>query len=682
MSRTARPNPDQMPMFPPPRTWRRPAELPDWRGRVIALDTETRDDGLAAQLGSGWPYAGRGWICGVSAAVAGESVYLPVLHPETECFDADAVGRWVADHVRAAPRVVMQNAPYDIGWLWREWGLDPPEGEKLADVMCMAYMLDENQRSYGLDALCRRRGLAGKDESALRDAAQAYGLDPKRDMWRLPAGYVGTYAEADAVSTLALYDDLLPALEREDLVPAFQLEMDLLPVTFAMRRRGIRVDLDELARVQATLRARRDAAVAEVSRRLAVGRAVTVRDLAGWKFLERAFQAEGVEFPRTAKSGQGSFSKKWTERHEHWLPRAVAEIHKLDGMAEKFLGDYVAGYASGGRVHAEINQYRRSQDDDSEESQGTSSYRFSYSDPPLQQMPARDGELAPLIRGVFLPEPGEVWAAPDYSQQEYRLIVHFAAVCGMRGAEKAVEAYRENPRTDFHDYVAQITGLDRKPAKDSNFAKAFGAGVPKFALMIGKSEDEARAIYEQYDEEMPFVSEFGKFCSARAGRRGYLRLIDGARAHFDSWEVGFMLREKYAAAVAAKLPLGPTDRAEAERRRADSAHPWHGERLRRAGTHKAMNRLIQGSAARMTKQAMRAAARAGILPLIQMHDEIGASVGAARQVEVLAECMRDVVRLVVPVVVDAECGPTWGRAAKRGDYGATFDEAMALVSRS
>jgi DNA polymerase I-like protein with 3'-5' exonuclease and polymerase domains len=260
----------------------------------------------------------------------------------------------------------------------------------------------------------------------------------------------------------------------------------------------------------------------------------------------------------------------------------------------------------------------------------------------------------------------------------------------MAGADKAVRMYREDPNTDFHNLVVKLTGLDRKRAKDTNFAKAFGAGVPKFALMTGMSLDEAKRTMNQYDEEMPFVSRLAEFCQSRADHKGYLRLIDGARSHFDDWEPRWRNwnRERELILANPSLKVGPCSREEALARVAQEGHPWHGERLRRAFTHKAMNRLIQGSAARQTKMAMRACWQEGLLPLIQLHDELGFSVGEERQVTRASELMRDVVELKVPVMVDAEVGVNWGHAARVEDknkkvtYGATFQEARAILLQS
>ena len=267
---------------------------------------------------------------------------------------------------------------------------------------------------------------------------------------------------------------------------------------------------------------------------------------------------QGITYPYT-KKGTPSFTAGttgWMHKHEHWLPRLIVKADKAHNAATKFLETYILGHAVNGRVHAEIHPHRS---DDG----GTRSLRFSYSHPPLQQMTAHDEELAPLIRGVFLPEEGEVWAKPDVSQQEFRFIVHYAIKHGLRKAKEAAERYRTDPDTDFHQLVSDWTGLERSSAKNTNFAKAFGAGVRKFAAMIGKPEGEARAIYDRYDRELPFVRQLAARCQSTAAKQGYLELYDGARRHWDAWE---------APEIAWTEGMGPCSREEAERRVRDPNH--------------------------------------------------------------------------------------------------------------
>jgi hypothetical protein len=336
-------------------------------------------------------------------------------------------------------------------------------------------------------------------------------------------------------------------------------------------------------------------------------------------------------------------------RHEHWLPQLIATAGKYDKAAvsgpcpiQKLID-----YAVNGRIHAEINPHRS-------EDNGTKSFRFSYSDPPLQQMPSRDEEIAPLIRGLFLPEEGEFWAKPDASQQEFRFVVHYANQHRLRKAAEAVTRYHDDPNTDFHELAATITSLPRKDAKGTNFAKIYGAGVDKFAQMVGKPVAEARDIYERYDRELPFLKLLGEFYTNQAHRQGYITLYDGARRHFDRWAPGGGKWKKKA---------GPCELEEARRRLEDPTHPWYGRKqLHRADTRTALNALIQGSAARHTKLWMRAVWREGIVPLLQMHDALECSVSSREQAELVARLGEEAVQLDVPMRVDLKFGYSWGDA--------------------
>lgn len=660
----------QLGLFIPDSSWARPGELPDLRRCTeVALDRETKDDGLAAERGSGWPYR-AGYTAGISVAwyegTRLRAAYFPMRHPESDCFDPGAVQRWEDDHYRAGVRFIYHNAPYDLGWARADAGTLPPE--KIDDTTAMAVLIDENRLTYELDALCRAYGLEGKDEALLIEAAAAYGFHGKKkvkaNMWRLPARFVGPYAEADAAQTLQLAHRLRPLLAEQELEEAYQTEMDLIPLVQEMRLRGIRVDTARAEEAAAGLRAQRDELLADLSHRLCRP-TLTVEQVRKVKNLEAWHDAERIEYPRTPKTRVGSFSVDWMRAHPHWLPRSVARIEQLEEAASKFIDGFILRYSHRGRLHAEINQFRR---DDG----GTRTHRLSYSDPALQQMPGdKQPELKETIRGLFLPEPGELWGALDYSQQEYRLIVHFAHRLRLRGAADAVQRYLEDAGTDFHQMVADMTGLPRRKAKDVNFAKVYGAGIRQFALMTGMTLEEAEKVMGQYDEQLPFPKLLSEEAERLTAQRGYIRMVDGARMHHDRWEPAWRGNNPHNLA-----PRGLTEARAA----------WPGVRLRRAYVHKAMNELIQGSAARQTKKAMVALWREGIVPLIQMHDELSSSFADERTALRQQEIMRDVVPLDVPMLVDAEFGTTWGGATKKKDkegnvvYDASWSSARRLAA--
>jgi DNA polymerase I-like protein with 3'-5' exonuclease and polymerase domains len=634
--------------------WTAPTELPDLRRvGVAALDLETCDNRLRAKKGSGWPFA-DGHICGVAVAYhAGADIhahYFPLRHPDSANFDPEPVYRWLRDLIASDVRIITQNGLYDWGWLRVEADIRMPPAERLEEIGALATIIDENRYAYSLDALCAWRGLPDKDLTALREGATTIGLPkrakPQAHIWQMPARYVGPYAEADAINTLALFENLEPVLDQENTRAAYRLEVDLLPMVLEMRRRGIRIDIEPAERARDLLLARRDAAFAEISDKL--GANVGMAEIGRTKWLAETFDKHGIKYPRTEK-GNPSFTagnSGWMPRHPHWLPPLIVKADRLNNAAANFLQGYILDHVVNGRVHAEVHPHRSDEG-------GTRSLRFSYSDPPLQLMPALDEELTALIRGVFLPEEGEVWAKPDISQQEFRFIVHYAARHNLRGAQQAVDRYRTNPDTDFHAFVAELTGLERKPAKNVNFAKVYGAGVRKFAAMINQREGDARAIYEKYDRALPFVHQLAKVCQRAAQRQGYLELYDGARRHWDQW-VAYANWTKGA---------GPCSREEAEHRINDPAHPWYRKGpLRRVDCHKALNALIQGSAARHTKLWMRACWREGVIPLLQMHDCLDLSVSSPKQAERVAQLGCEAVKLAVPIRVDLKYGRNWGDA--------------------
>jgi DNA polymerase-1 len=634
--------------------WRTPTELPDLRhAGIVALDTETRDNRLRAKMGSGWPFA-DGHICGVSVAYRADGEirahYFPLRHPDSNNFEPSQLFQWLRDLIASDVRIVTQNGLYDWGWLRAEANIKMPPAERLEEIGALATLVDENRYSYALDALCTWRGIPGKDDAALREGAAALGL-PKRaklqeHIFQMPARYVGPYAERDAASTLALFESLDPVLDREGTRAAYRLEVDLLPMIHEMRRRGIRIDINAAERARDHLLQKRDAIFAEISDKL--GTHVGMEEIGRTKWLAETFDKHGIKYPHTEK-GNPSFTagnSGWMPRHAHWLPPLIVKADRLNNAAVNFLQHYILDHVVKGRVHAEIHPHRSDEG-------GTRSLRFSYSDPPLQLMPAHNEELTALIRGVFLPERGEVWAKPDISQQEFRFIVHYGARHKLPGAQQAVDRYRADPDTDFHAFVAEITALKRNPAKSVNFAKAFGAGVRKFAAMINQREGDARALYAKYDRALPFVHLLSKLCQRIAQRQGYLELCDGARRHWDEW----------VACADWGKGAGPCPRDEAERRINDPAHPWFRKGpLRRVDTHKAMNALIQASAARHTKLWMRAVWREGIIPLLQMHDCLDCSVSSREQAERVAQLGCEAVALEVPIRVDLKYGRNWGDA--------------------
>ena len=632
-------NPNQLPMFLPESQWSPKTELPYFQTRrPIAIDTETKDDGLSRSVGPGWA-VGAGNVLGVAASDGLQTGYYSV-----ERFGKAALAAWLSEMFSNDVPIVFHNAPYDLGWL-RTWGIRPPR--VIHDTMAMAAMIDENRLSYSLDSCCVWRGIPGKDEKLLREVAAAFSIPQnaiKQNLWRLPEKYVAPYAEQDVVATIGLYHSLVDELDKQDLTRAYGLEMDLVPMFLDMRGRGVRVDVIKAEDNAAALEKEVAEQLKALSSTVSFGRQLTISDLLGSKSLEAMFNSEGLSYPRTPKTKVGQFESEWLRSQTHWLPQKIADIRFKHMVADKFLRTYIVSFASNGRLHPEIHALRS---DDG----GTRSYRLSYANPPLQQMSAGRTPgtewVKETVRGIFLPEQGDVWFAPDYSQQEPRLTVHYAALAKIYGWEDAVDYYSNDPDADYHKMVADMAGIPRKQAKLINLGLAYGMGVDMLADGLMLATSEALKLLEKYHDKVPFIKGLTDRCSKTAQDVGFIKLLDGARCRFDTWEPTW--RKDNTSSYGAL----PFERATVE---------WKGKRIRRAFTHKAMNRLIQGGAARQVKMAMRACYQENEIPLLQMHDELDFSLDSEARGKRIGTIMRDIVKLKVPVKVDEDYGHNWGDA--------------------
>ena len=614
----------QNPLFPPRSDWVAPDILPDLSSASrIAVDLETKDPNLRVS-GPGWA-TGNGHVTGIAIATDGWSGYLPIRHEGGGNLDAGFVFRWLNKSLSTNCDKIFHNALYDVGWLRRE---GVTLNGKIQDTVIAAPLIDENRRQYSLNSLGLDYCKEIKDETLLTEAAKSHGVDPKAEMYKLPAKFVGEYAEQDAVLTLKLWDKLKKLLETQKLEPIYELESSLIPLLVEMRWRGVRVDVNKAEETVDKLKQQEKDCIKQIKYKYGV-------DVDVWASasVAKAFDKAGLTYPRTQKTNAPSFTGKWLEGLDHGLPKLVVEARKLQKIRSAFIENMILEHSHNGRIHGQMHPLRG-------DSGGTVSGRFSYSTPNLQQVPARDPILGPLVRGLFLPEEDHVWGAYDYSQQEPRLTVHYASKMNLPGSDEAVSAYRHED-ADFHQIVADMAGIARKDAKVINLSLSYGMGKNKLIQALGINELEAEALFNNYHSKVPFIKELTLSCSRRAENVGEITTLLGRKCRFDMYEAR---NEK-------TQPL-PMDKAIEE----------YGQNIRRAFTYRAFNRLIQGSAADMTKQAMLDLWKEGIVPHIQVHDELDISVKNKEESRKIVEIMETCVDLNVPSKVDAEIGDTWGTA--------------------
>jgi len=616
---------------PPPTDWRPPnlSELPDHLHGLIGVDTETRDVGLQEGAGAGWAWRGGGEVVGYSITADNWSGYLPIGHEGGDNVDPVQARRWLNRVLGKEDQTkVFAHAMYDLGWA----GTDGVEIKgSVIDVQWTEALLDEYRFAYDLNSIAESRTGKRKDETLLNRAANSYGYHPKEELWRLPARYVGPYATLDSSLPLDIWAVHKPLIRGEELGALCDLEHSLIPLYMDMRRRGVRVDVDYAEKFLVELEAENKIQMEEIKRK--VGFEVNV-----WSAttIAKAFDTENLPYGRTA-TGKPSITAGMLERSPHWLPKLVLSVRKREKLMGTFLKGQVLGQLhNGDRVYGQIHPLRS---DDG----GTVTGRLSMSDPNLQFIPTRTGEGA-RIRRCFLPEKGEKWASCDFSQQEPRLLVHFASLVGVPGGAEAAQRYIDDPDLNYHDFAANLTGLDYKAAKILNLAIIYGRGIGETAKELGKSDIETKAMFATHHREMPFAKALSFQCMDVVRRRGYVRSLFKRRMRFPLWEPASWDKRD-----GRMLPL--------EKAR----ETWPYTSLTRARIHKSLNSLIQPSAADQTKAAMKAVYDAGYggHVLIQVHDELCCSVKDRATAVKISEVMRDAVKLEVPVKVDVEIGPNW-----------------------
>ena len=613
----------KVPLFEAQTEWIEPEELPDLRSYdEIAVDLETRDPDLKSK-GSG-SVIGNGEVVGIAVAVPGRKFYFPIAHGSGPNMDRAKTLEWFRDTMASPAIKIFHNAMYDVCWI-RNLGIKI--NGLIVDTMIAASLIDENRFSYTLNSLSWDYLGHGKNEAALNEAAKEKGLDPKADMWQLPALHVGSYAEKDAELTLELWQMFKKEIMHQDIESIFNLETDLFPCLVDMRFKGVRVNAERALSLKKELQSKEESLLLEVKNQTGIDPQIWAA-----RSIAKVFDKLGLEYSRTEKSQAPSFTKNFLSEHSHPLVQKIAQAREINKAHTTFI-DTILRFEHKGRIHAEINQIRS-------DAGGTVTGRFSYNNPNLQQLPARNKDLGPMIRSLFLPEENCTWGCFDYSQQEPRLVVHYAALHKFPSVYDVVDAYNDNTNTDFHQTVAEMAEIPRSQAKTINLGLFYGMGKTKLQAELGVTKEKADELFNQYHAKVPFVKQLMNSASNRAQAQGQIRTLLGRLCRFHLWEPNMFGMHKAMTH--------------------EDALKEHGPGIKRAYTYKALNKLIQGSAADMTKKAMIDLYKEGIVAHIQIHDELDLSVESKEHADKIIEIMENAVKLEVPNKVDYESGENWG----------------------
>ena len=602
--------------------WVKPTEFPDLtQADVIAIDLETCDPDLKTK-GSG-AVVGRGKVVGIAVAVDGYSGYFPFDHEGGGNLEKSKVIQWFTELCACSAVKVFHNAMYDVCWI-RAMGIKI--NGQIIDTMIAASLVNENRFRFDLNSLGWDYCGQGKNETELNQVAKEWGLDPKADMWKLPSMYVGNYAERDAELTLNLWKVMQKELIDQDLGSIFELETDLFPCLVDMKFKGVRVDVEGAHKLKQQLASKEEILLQKVKTETGIEPQIWAA-----RSIAKVFDKLGLEYERTLKTQAPSFTKNFLSTHKNPTVNLIAKAREINKAHTTFI-DTIIKHEHNGRIHADINQIRS-------DSGGTVTGRFSYSNPNLQQIPARNKDLGPMIRSLFIPESGCEWGCFDYSQQEPRLVVHYASLDQDTSVFGVKDSYLQDD-ADFHTIVAEMADIPRDQAKTINLGLFYGMGKAKLQAELGVSKDKADELFSVYHERVPFVKTLTRSVANRAQQRGQIRTLLGRLCRFHLWEPNQFGMHK-------ALPF-------------EQAVQEHGPGIKRAYTYKALNKLIQGSAADMTKKCMLELYKEGIVAHIQVHDELDISVENDKQAKKIVQIMESAVDLEIPNKVDYEKGKNWG----------------------
>lgn len=584
--------------------------------------------------------------------------------------------------------IIWHNCLFDNGWFHDKYNT-VPRGI-IHDTMTRAALIDERQ-SMGLDDNCKRMGVKGKNKSETIEAwfedwqntmkgcakglkkglitddnqvlntddGETYQLsdaeleclvsgkwkgsvwDNSLMLWQEAPDFkqkMMEYNQQDCVATYELY-----FAQEKFMSPVqhvYELECKLIPILLRMKKVGIRFDQKRAGELIEKVAAKEQ----EVEKKLWDTYGITGEMINSTKQLGVRMNEMGIESPVRTKTGAQSWAEGALVRIHHPVTPLIFEYKNYHAILSKFLLGSLSKSVVNGRIHCTFLPMLR-------EEGGTVTGRFSCRDPNLQQIPARNkghGEdFSQDMRSLFLPEEGMMLAAMDYSQIEAVLLAHFA-----QGPQ--AEWFREQMRAgaDLHNIVMGMTGITYRPVvKTFNYGCIYGMGwqtameknyvlFEKLARSEGKDiESFTKEIYYNYHKKFPVVKDTMQWAQDIARAHGYIDTMGGRRLH------------------------KPTPQYDPVTGKINDY------------LYKMLNKLIQGTAADILKQALITADEAGIYDVLTLHllvhDEQVNSVpftkeGTEAAVE-LQHIMGNVYKeqLLVPIKAECELGPNWGYWSSR-----------------
>ena len=643
---------------------------------TVAVDLETYDPNLKTK-GSG-AIRKEGFVTGIAIATEKKTLYFPIAHHMTDNLNTKETWDYLNEKVfkNKGLRKVFHNAMYDVCWIRSATG-DKLQGQ-LLDTMIAASVIDETRMRYSLDSLAKDYKIGSKYKYDLTakvlDWSNGTIKDPMTNMHKLPYHLVKDYAEQDVNLTLKLWElfdnELLDEVlytkvklnksrEYKTCRKIFELETKLFPCLVDMKFKGVKIDVEKAKTFGKRLNKTKNNIIKHIERRTGV----KIEIWAASSIKKLLVQQKITDYKTTPKSGLPQLPKDYLSTHKNHFLRLIVKARNFDKTENTFIAGLL-DFVHEGRIHADINQIRSDQG-------GTVTGRFSMSNPNLQQIPAK-GFIGQKMRELFIPDDGCVWGSFDYSQQEPRIVVHYAIKLGEPGTDSLEEEFNKK-NADFHQIVADMANISRSQAKTINLGLFYGMGKMKLQKELGLDKEKAKELFADYHKKVPFVKLLSQDLIQFAQENKLLFTLYDRFCRFDRYEE---TNRKWNPKLGKfdEVPLLTRKEAlkEFERKFRKADKKCQGRDLTEkeweyfsnyyvpAFTYKALNRLIQGSAADMTKKAMVDLYEKGILPHIQIHDELCISIDSDDKANTIKKIMEKSITLQIKNKVNYKKGLNWG----------------------
>ena len=639
---------------------------------IVAIDLETSDPNLKTKgLGA---VRNDGFVTGIAIATKKQTFYFPIQHAHTDNLPIKETWDYLNEKLfkNKDIRKVFHNAIYDVCWIRASTG-DMPQGE-LLDTMIAASVIDETRMRYSLDAISKVYLNETKYKYDLTDKVKEWSegviQDPMSNMEKLPYSLVKDYAEQDVNLTLKLWnifdkklDEVLytkthddGSVEEKTCRKIFELETKLFPCLVDMKFKGVKIDVEKAKAFGKRLEKTKNNIINYIARKtnikIEMWAASSIKALLDHQNID--------DYKKTPKSGMPQLPKDYLSTHKNKYLRLIAKAREFDKAKNTFV-EGLLGFVHNGRIHADINQIRG-------EHGGTVTGRFSMSNPNLQQIPSK-GYIGKKMRELFIPETGSEWYSFDYSQQEPRIVVHYAIKLGMAGTADLQKEF-DKEDADFHQIVADMANIPRKQAKTINLGLFYGMGKIKLQKELSLDPKQAQTLFNTYHAKVPFVRQLSRDLSDFASNEGLLFTLGDRFCRFDKWEsrdkewnpeTNRFTEVKLHATKEDAIDAYKLEQMEKYNKYIDPENEHFEKHYTRAFTYKALNRLVQGSAADMTKKAMVDLYKKGIVPHIQIHDELCVSIKDKETRTMVQDTMEQAIKLEINNKVDCEHGPNWGQ---------------------